>query len=42
MIGEITLQKTEPDWLNFLIESIKTWCMKWSAGKEEENYFLIN
>ena len=42
MVGEIVFQQTTAYWLNFLIESIKSWILRWSVQKEEENYFLIN
>ena len=41
MIQEITLQENTTDWINFLIETIRSWWMK-SSCSSDENYFLIN
>jgi len=41
MLQDITLQETSAGWFSQLIESLRVWCMKRNANKEE-NYFLIN
>jgi hypothetical protein len=42
MIRDFALEETRPDWLNLLIESIRTWFLKWKVKKLEENFFLIH
>ena len=42
MIRDFALERPGTDWLNLLIESIKSWYLKWNARKLEKNYFLIN